>query len=130
MRVAVPIPLRVETSAAQGSKECNRCGVCCESAPCLMLPDDVARLAQSPNGVRLDQLQVERLGPNAFQVRVSHTGKRCVHLRDDRSCGIQEHKPTGGREYKCWDATTFSKRYVWKGGDLGLIGAGNIAGAA
>ena len=98
-----------ETSAAQGLNHCNECGACCRLAPCSLLPHDVARIeAHVGRSIKTD-IQIGRSKQGEFVVRMKPP---CTFLKDNR-CTIHEVKPTGGRQFECWNPETFKHRYEW-----------------
>ena len=108
-----------ETSAAQGLRECNKCGACCKVAPCLLMPEDVRRIADHLGESRKEfarHLQVERTPDNQWQVRM----KSPCDFLSDNLCRIHEAKPRPAREFKCW--TSDYRRYLWSKADLRLVG--------
>jgi Fe-S-cluster containining protein len=108
-----------ETSAHQGLSECNQCGVCCLTSPCLLVPKDVSRIAQELGESRREfsmHLQVELIPDGRRLVRMKNP---CDFL-DGRLCRIHSFKPKGGRDFKCW--TDNPQTYFWREPDLRLIG--------
>lgn len=87
-----------ETSAAQGLAHCNQCGKCCENSGCTLAAGDAERIAKHL-GITLREFYrrhtafaddaVVMLTPCNFYV--------------NKLCSIQPVKPTGGREFECWD---------------------------
>lgn len=111
------IPLRDITA-------CDHCGVCCQRAPCLLSSFAEARAIESVVSDARSSLRIERRHDGQFQVRVSaapcrfHVGGRCA---------IEQVKPQGGRDFKCWDARTYRKTYTWSINQLRKIGFMEVA---
>lgn len=100
-----------ETSAAQGLAHCNQCGACCRRNPCLLKPADVARLNQHVGPVH-EYTALERTAAGRWQIRMR---RPCRFLVENR-CSIQEHKPSGGRDFECWTPDT--RNYFWSPAEL------------
>lgn len=107
-----PLSSRPETSAAQGLKSCNRCGLCCAANPCLLEPGDVERIAAHVG-------ETVREFARSLQLEVTPAGHKLVRLRQPcrflagTECTIQAHKPKGGAEFECWTPSTYRKTYAW-----------------
>ena len=112
------IPLRNTISA------CDHCGACCERAPCLLgSPKDLEAIESLVGPVR-SGLQIERRPTGEWQVRISSAP--CRFHRQGR-CAIDAVKPQGGRDFKCWDASTYRQTYFWTAHELRAIGFGVAA---
>lgn len=116
-----PIEQHPDTSAAQGLKHCNGCGVCCRIAPCLLVPRDVHRLSK-----HLDMSR-EQLAHKFLQIEGTPEGRFLVRLRgpcaflDGNDCRIHAIKPKGGADYGCWKPNP--QTYYWTPTALRIIGA-------
>lgn len=109
-----------ESSVAQGLTHCNGCGACCRTSPCLLMPEDVRRIADHLGESRrqfAQRLQVERTPDHRWQVRMRGP---CSFLCADNRCDIHDVKPRPAREFECWVPDT--RRYLWRESDLRLIG--------
>jgi len=100
----------IASSANFGLDYCNRCNECCTQSPCLLLPDDVpriaARLGETPHEFAERHLVAESVA-GAWRVRMH---KPCDFLRAD-GCSIHEFKPTPAADYKCW--VPDDRMYFW-----------------
>ncbi len=117
--------LRAETSAAQGLQECNKCGVCCQRAPCLFADAaDVERVAAAvgkptPEFIAKYVQLEKRHRDGAWIVRMR---PRCAFLADD-GCQIHEHRPRGAESFECWTPETIMRDFAWTPAELAKIGA-------
>lgn len=97
---------------------CDHCGACCQEAPCLLGSYKELRAIEERVGPIRDKIQVED-GPYGWVVRISSAP--CVFHKDDR-CSIEDLKPSGGRDFKCWEPSTGKKQYKWTANQLRKIG--------
>lgn len=108
-----------QTSLAQGLTHCNGCGACCRVSPCLLVPDDVRRIAEHLGESRKQfahRVQVERTPDRRWQVRMRAP---CSFLGADNRCAIHEVLPRPAREFECW--VPDARRYLWSESDLRIV---------
>lgn len=59
----------------------------------------------------LSNLSIERTPAGKYQVRVSRPGKPCAYFVG--RCSIEGYKPEGGRDFECWNPSTYARTYFW-----------------
>jgi Fe-S-cluster containining protein len=104
----------MDSSRKLGLTSCNKCGECCRFSPCLLVPSDVERITAKLGKSFIGTLQIERTPEQKYLVRM---GKPCVFFVDNQ-CSIHDFKPTGGRDYECWNDETWKTTYFWQEGDV------------
>lgn len=105
------IPLRNITA-------CDHCGVCCEQHPCLLSNYRDFRKVEELHPDAKKHIRIEKDGER-FRVRIS--AGPCVYHIDNR-CSIEDIKPAGGRDFKCWDLATYAKTFHWTHNQLRKLG--------
>jgi hypothetical protein len=76
------------------------------------VPGDAERIAEEIGetvATFRNSLQLEQTPEGKYLVRMK---PECRFLRGNE-CSIQEFKPKGGRDFKCWDMSTHALTYFW-----------------
>jgi Fe-S-cluster containining protein len=107
------IPLRNDITA------CDHCGVCCQRSPCTVASLEEVEAIERKLGASIrDGLWVlHRNG--GHEVIISAPPCR-FHV--DNRCAIHDVKPTGGRNFKCWEPS-HGRRLTWHPDQLRELGA-------
>jgi Fe-S-cluster containining protein len=104
-----------------GLAYCTRCGECCRRSTCHIGSQQEAGVIAARLGMPLDEFLNTKVtafkvdGGLAVKPRMGEHG--CVFLTEAGECGIEDVKPSGGRDYECWTPATFApgveKKFWW-----------------
>lgn len=126
--------LRIHFKTAKdiGKKECINCGFCCHRRPCILLPEELDKIAEflkmdkksiikkffcvdekggiffvKPAGIN----QMHLLGKYLEAEDTFNEGK-CIFLDENNRCKIHEVKPRMAKIMKCWEEKSRGKSVV------------------